>query len=396
MGGTIRASILLAIFLGGLSACAPRVEEPPKTVTLSPVSYSALPGWLDGTQAGLIPALRLSCADWLKRGPATKASGAIGGLTAGAFHAPCRALGDLKPDDNAAMRVAIERWFAPFAVSDTPGNGKGMVGLFTGYYEPEIAGALKKSARFSVPVFARPPDLVSVNLGLFDPTLKGKTIAGRVRQGRLAPYPDRSRIDSGGLGAAATPLFWAADPVDVFFLHIQGSGRVRLPDGKLLRVGFDGHNGRPYTAIGGVLARRGAMAREKISMQSIRAWLSANPTKAQGVMNENPRYVFFRRLTGPGPIGAAGLPLTPGRSLAVDRALIPFGVPVWLATGDALDAQRSYQRLMMAQDTGGAIKGAVRGDIFFGAGADAAARAGRMNRKGRYFLLLPRGFNPGS
>lgn len=395
-GSKVRALLLLTTLLAGLSACAPRVEEPPKTVSLSLVPYSALPGWQEGAQAGLNPALRLSCENWLKRPKTAKAGGVIGGLSAGAFHVPCRALGAVAPGDHAAMRAAIERWFAPYAVSAAAGGKDGTGGLFTGYYEPEIRGALKKSPAFAVPVFARPADLVSVNLGQFDPALKGKTIAGRVQKGRLAPYPERRRIESGALGRAAMPLFWAADPVDVFFLHIQGSGRVRLPDGNILRVGFDGHNGRPYTAIGGVLARRGALAREEISMQSIRAWLSINPAEARGVMNENARYVFFRRLTGPGPIGAAGVPLTPGRSLAVDRALIPLGVPVWLATNDALDAKRPYRRLMMAQDTGGAIKGAVRGDIFFGAGAEAAGRAGRMNQPGRYFLLLPRGFNPGS
>ena len=396
-GSKVRTPLLPTMLLAGLAACAPRIEEPPPpTLSLSPVPYSALPGWRAGTQADLIPALRLSCESWLKRSPAARAGGTVGGLTAGAFHAPCRALANSGPGDHAAMRSAVERWFAPYAVSDAAAEKDNALGLFTGYYEPEIRGDLRKSSGFTVPVFARPSDLVSVNLGLFDPSLKGRTIAGRVQKGRLAPYPERRRIEAGALGQAATPLFWAADPVDAFFLHIQGSGRVRLPDGRILRVGFDGHNGRPYTAIGGVLAKRGALTREKVSMQSIRAWLAANPAEAQGVMNENARYVFFRRLTGPGPIGAAGLKLTPGRSLAVDRALIPLGVPVWLATDDALDATRPYRRLMMAQDTGGAIKGPVRGDIFFGAGADAAARAGRMNRRGRYFLLLPRGFTPGS
>jgi membrane-bound lytic murein transglycosylase A len=274
----------------------------------------------------------------------------------------------LRPGNHIAARAFLERWFAPFAVAGRDGKD----GLFTGYFEPEIIGSQQQSRRYSEPVYARPPDLP------------------KVRSGVATHYHDRREIEAGALGAAAHPLAWAADPVDVFFLHIQGSGRVRLPDGKILRLGFDGHNGHPYTPIGGVLVRRGALDRGTVSMQSIRAWLAANPAEISPVLNSNARYVFFRRLTGPGPVGASGVPLTPDRSLAVDRRLIPFGVPVWLTTTDALDAARPFKRLMIAQDTGGAIKGAVRGDIFFGAGPDAAARAGRMNRPGRYFLLLPR------
>jgi membrane-bound lytic murein transglycosylase A len=357
------------------------------------VSFDRLPGWRTGQQAAVLAPLRLSCAKWLERPAGVKAGGSVRGLRAGAFHRPCRALARLGPtSDHAAVRAAIERWFAPFEVAGSSGGE----GLFTGYFEPEITGALQKSRSFSVPVYARPRDLARVRLGAFDPALKGKSIVGRVQRGAFVPYPVRHQIDAGALGAAARPLAWAADPVDVFFLQIQGSGRVRLPDGKILRLGFDGHNGQPYTSIGGVLVRRGALDRSTVSMQSIRAWLAANPTEIRPVLNSNARYVFFRRLTGPGPIGASNVPLTPGRSLAVDRRLIPLGIPVWLATTDALDAARPYRRLMVAQDTGGAIKGAVRGDIFFGAGPDAAARAGRMNRPGRYFLLLPRDAFPGS
>ena len=290
------------------------------------------------------------------------------------FHPPCQALAALRPGNHVAARNFLERWFAPFAVAGRQGKN----GLFTGYFEPEIAGSLQKSQRFSAPIYARPRDLP------------------KARRGAATRYHDRRQIEAGALDGAARPLAWAADPVDVFFLQIQGSGRVRLPDGKILRLGFDGHNGHPYTSIGGVLVRRGALDLDTVSMQSIRAWLAANPMEIRPVLNSNARYVFFRPLTGPGPIGAENVALTPGRSLAVDRRLIPFGAPVWLDTSEALDAKRKLRRLMVAQDTGGAIKGAVRGDIFFGAGPGAAARAGRMNRPGRYFLLLPRSAFPAS
>lgn len=379
------AALLLALAAG----CAP-APEPPE-IALTPVPYDALPGWQSGDQAGALIPLERSCARWFRRPADAPAGGAVAGLTASDFRAPCRALAAVTGNGDAARDV-IERHFRPYAVV---GAG-GPEGLFTGYFEPEFPAARRQTAGFGVPVHGLPGDLVTVRLGDFDPALKGERIVGRVEKGRLVPYPDRARIAAGGLAKGVPVLLWAADPVDVFFLQIQGSGRARLPDGSIVRLGFAGHNGRPYTAIGRVLVDRGALDRDEVSMQSIARWLRANPAAAPDVMNRNARYVFFRELTGPGPLGAEGVALTPGRSLAVDRGLIPLGIPLWLDTADALDAARPFRRLMVAQDTGGAIKGAVRGDIFFGAGADAATRAGRMNRRGRYFLLLPRDFAPGT
>ena len=236
------------------------------------------------------------------------------------------------------------------------------------------------------------PDLGLIGIGsggayaLYSVPRDFKQLAGR--------YFSRRQIEAGALKNRAQPIAWIADPVDAFFLHIQGSGRIRLPNQKVLRVGFAGHNGHPYTAIGRVLIKQGAMEREKVSMQSIRAWLSANPRRAPDIMKENARYVFFRRLTGPGPIGAQGVALTPGRSLAVDPKFISYGTPIWLDTKDPLTANKPFQRLLIAQDTGGAIKGLVRGDIFFGYGKTAAQYAGHMNRKGEYYILLPRAAAP--
>ena len=184
-------------------------------------------------------------------------------------------------------------------------------------------------------------------------------------------------------------IVWVADPIAAFFLQIQGSGRVRLPDGEVLRLGYAATNGRPYTAIGRVLVAEGALEREEVSLQSIRAWLRANPAEQRRVMDRNRSYVFFREVPGEGPVGTQGVPLTPGRSLAVDPRYLPLGAPLWIDTVDPLDTSRPLRRLTVAQDTGGAIRGAVRGDLFWGAGLDAEERAGRMRSPGRYYVLLP-------
>ena len=225
------------------------------------------------------------------------------------------------------------------------------------------------------------------------PTSPAGASSGRMQDGNLVPYWDRAAIEAGALGNHAQPILYLASPIDVFFLQIQGSGRVRLRGGQVVRVGFAGRNGRPYVAIGKVLVDRGQLERTNVSMQSIRAWLEQHPAEAAGVMAENRSYVFFRELSGlgadDGPLGALGAPLTPERSMAVDREYIPLGVPVWVDTTDPLDGS-PLQRLMLAQDVGGAIRGPNRGDVFFGWGAEAEARAGRMAQRGRLFVLLPR------
>jgi membrane-bound lytic murein transglycosylase A len=274
---------------------------------------------------------------------------------AGSWRAACAALASADGDP----RGYFERYFQPFAVS----SGAGADGLFTGYYEPELAVAARRGGRYQTPVRALPPGGTGLS---------------------------RAQIESGRLRARGIELAWAADPVDKFFLQIQGSGMLRFPDGAIQRVGYAGQNGHRYVAIGAVLANDGAIAREEISMQSIRAWLAANPRRARAVMNSNPSYVFFRRVDD-GPVGAERTVLTPGRSLAVDTGMIPLGLPVWLDADDPLTPTARLRRLMVAQDTGGAIRGAVRGDVFWGAGPEAAERAGRMRSTGRYWVLLPTG-----
>ncbi len=230
-----------------------------------------------------------------------------------------------------------------------------------------------------------------VELGDFRPELKGQRIAGRVLSGQLKPYEDRQAIMQGKIPNDQSLRFVYTDsPVDDFFLQVQGSGRIALDDGTSLRVVYDAQNGWPYTAIGRELLHRGELEKDNVSMQAIRAWLAAHPGQADEIMNLNKSYVFFRVLNGEGPTGAEGVALTPQRSLAIDHSRIPYGVPAWLDTEPPMDGQPPLRRLMVAQDTGGAIRGAVRGDVFWGYGPQAEDIAGHMKAHGDLWLLLPK------
>jgi len=377
-----------ALALAALAACAPREVPPPAApplpkLALAAASFADLPGWADDRHAEFLPAFARTCAR-LARLPDDRDTG-LGGRAAD-WRAPCAQAAAIPMGDHAAAKRFLETAFRPFLASD---EAAGPDGLFTGYYEPELRGSLTRSGAFTIPLRARPADLVMVDLGEFRPELRGQRIAGSVVNGNLRPYPPRAGINQGAIDNRADVLVWVDDPVDAFFLEIQGSGRVVLQDGRVLRLGYAAKNGQPYVAIGRRLIERGALTREAVSMQSIRAWLSANPAEARAVMETNPSYVFFRVLDGDGPLGAEGVALTPGRSLAVDRSLIAMGMPLWLDAEDPLTPGARIRRTMMAQDTGGAIRGAVRGDVFWGAGADAAERAGKMRSPGRYWLLLP-------
>lgn len=241
-----------------------------------------------------------------------------------------------------------------------------------------------------MPLYRRPPSLISVDLGLFRPELAGTRIAGKVVGNRLHPFDSRAEIEAGALTGHGLELLWVDDPVAAFFLHVQGSGRVKLADGGVVRIGYDGSNDLPFLAIGRSLVAEGVLDRRHASMQSIRDWLRANPERGRQMMARNARFVFFRELDGDGPIGAEGVALTPGRSLAVDPAFVPLGAPLWLDTHWPGAPARPLRRLVVAQDAGAAIKGPVRGDLFWGFGEAALAEAGRMKSTGRYYLLLPR------
>jgi len=375
--------LVLAALL--LAACE---KKPPEAgLVLEPVAFEEIPGWQMDEMAQALPALARSCGR-LDGQPEDRPVGPGGGGLAGTvadWRPACGALARLPAGDDAALRRALEAHFTPFR---TRGDGRDH-GIFTGYYEAELDGALFPGAGYRVPVYGRPPDLVTVNLGRFRADLQGERIVGRVAEGELVPYYSRAEIDGGALDGRNLELLWATDPVDVFFLHVQGSGRVRLPDGAARRIGFAATNGLDFYAIGGALLDEGQISREQASMQAIRDWLRANPDRAAEIMQRNARYVFFRWIEGDGPIGSQGVALTPGRSLAVDPAFLPLGVPVFLDTTWP-GSDRPLRRLMVAQDTGGAIKGPIRGDVFWGAGEAALAQAGRMKQDGRLYLLLPK------
>jgi membrane-bound lytic murein transglycosylase A len=329
---------------------------------------STLP--IDAAQAEAARAAVLdSCPGLLRRADAS-------GLTrASDWQAACDAA-------RVVPRGAATRFFADNFETAQIGDGAAFA---TGYYEPEIAASRDRRAGYDVPIYARPDDLVDVDLGLFSTDLKGKKIRGRVEGTSFVPYYDRAAIDRGALNSKAPVLAWGADEASVFFLQIQGSGRLRLPDKSYMQVGYDSQNGRDYTGIGKLMKDRGLLGPGQTSMQGIVAWLRAHPAEGRAIMEENKSFVFFRELDTP-PVGAMGYVVSGGISVAADTKFVPLGAPVFLSM-DRQDATG----LWVAQDTGGAIKGANRFDTYWGAGPAAEATAGGMAAHGTAFLLLPRG-----
>ncbi len=329
---------------------------------LHPVGFDQLPGWSRDSLAGLETALARSCQAVLRK-PESANLGAKAGLTLPArlWHGPCQALAE-----GAPVRSVVERHFQPYWVT----AGERQTGVFTGYFVATLRGSPVRTADFSVPIHGRPA-------GWSAPP---------------ANAPDRAAITAGVLEGQAPVLVWVDDPVEAFLLHVQGSGVVVMPDGQRLGLGYAGDNGHDYRSIGKVLIDRGAIPREQMSMPALKDWLARHPDQRAEVLNANPRYIFFQPRPVSDPVGAAGVPLVAGRSLAVDPTSLPYHAPVWLdvSAPPGLGTPR-LQRLMMAQDTGGAIKGVIRGDVFWGVGDRAAALAGAMNSRGGYAVLLPRG-----
>ncbi len=382
--------LLILIALALIAACVgPLDTDTDHRLILAPANFNDLPGWQDDDLTAALPALRNSCARISRRdakqpfGPLPEAG------SYGKWHAACQALSETK--QSAELRNVIESYFQPFEAS----AGKREEGLFTGYYEASLRGSRTKYGPYRYPLHTRPDDLVMVQLGDFREELKGQRIAGRVQNGNLKPYETRAEIVSGQWPYAAendpgSPLAWVDSPVDAFFVQIQGSGVIELDDGSTMRIGYAGQNGHVYYAIGRELVKREELERDEVSMESIRNWLEANPDQANEVMNTNRSYVFFRESNRDGAIGGEGVVLTAGRSLAIDRSLIPYGTPLWVEIDPPIEGEDGLQRLMVAQDTGGAIRGAVRGDVYWGYGDRAAHMAGHMKSKGRYWLLLPK------
>ena len=354
------------------------------------VSYSDLPGWSENTAVGAAPALKASCAKISQMKPSRSMPGSAIGGKAGDWLEACEALSAAVTD--VELKAAFSAYFLPLEVS----AGGTTDGIFTGYYEALLKGSLKKTDRFTVPLYARPPELVMVNLGRFRKDLAGQRIAGTVKDGRLQPFPNRASIENGALAGRDLEVLWVDSAVDAYFLHVQGSGRVLMPDGSFFSIGYAAQNGHANRLIGRRLIEMGAIPREEMSGQAIRKWLADHPDQIQSVLDTDPSFVFFRALEGDGgPYGSAGVGLTPGHSIAVDRRHLPLHAPIWLSAShpdpnDTSIAEVAFNRLMVAQDTGGAINGEIRGDVFWGFGPEAEEIAGRMANGGRYWLLLPK------
>ena len=427
LGAVFLAVASAIIVFGGV--LPPSLRQPPSldgygapSFSYKVVDYGDLPGWMQDDPTPAFETFLISCATIAAKDDAAPANafenlgaaneGVSMGGAVGHWRAVCDAAlqVDLRYHADARarrsdIRAYFEFYFRPvqaLAMRDPlpegPARGGRAIieetGTFTGYFEPVYAASRQPTPQRKGAVYPRPEDLVDVDLGVFRDDLRGERVAGRLEGARLAPYPDRAAIYGGALEGIAEPIAWM-DETDLFFLQIQGSGQLIFDDGQRARVNYAGQNGRPYTAIGRVLREKGAMALEDISMQSIREWLeNADPAEARALREHNESYVFFRTLEttalDEGPIGAQGAPLTAGRSLAVDRRFHTLGAPVFVDIAPVEGAGGApIRRLMIAQDTGGAIRGPVRGDFYWGAGAEAGEIAGRMNAQGRMFVLLP-------
>ncbi|MDR1995297.1 murein transglycosylase A [Azonexus sp.] len=361
-------------------SCPPPVTvtptvPPPFSRTLQVADWSELPGWQDDDVAAAWPAFLQSC-----RGLAGRPHG-------GEWKRICelaREAGDRPGFDHRAF---FQDNLRPYAIVAEDGSASGTV---TGYYEPLLRGSRQPTRGFEQPVLGVPDDLLSIDLSAVFPELKDKRLRGRIEGKRVVPYWTRAEIVSRGDSIPARTLLYVDDAIELFFLQVQGSGRVRLADGSMVRLNYADQNGHPYQSIGRVLVARGELKLEEASMQGIQAWARANPGRLDELLNNNPSYVFFREMpdSKDGPIGALGVPLSAERSIAVDPRSVPLGAPVFLNTTRPNSAQ-PLNRLVLAQDTGGAIKGAVRADFFWGFGKAAGELAGRMKQSGRMWVLLP-------
>jgi membrane-bound lytic murein transglycosylase A len=340
-------------------------DHGPVRFSLSAVNFEQLQGWPNDHLAKAITAFLKSCAKFKglpEHSPLDPHTNSADFGQVGDWRGVCEAARSIPPGETAAARGFFENSFVPLAVADY-GESEG---LFTGYYEIELNGSPRRWGRYQTPIYRRPPELGS-NF-----------------------HYSRAEIEDGALAGRGLELFWVDNPIDAFFLQIQGSGMIHLRNGRIFRVGYDGQNGQPYVAVGRLLLERGLIPRAELTMATIRTWMSEHPAAAALLRRENPSYVFFREVNGDGPIGAEGVALTPERSIAVDRVFIPLGIPIWVEADERFASADPVRRLVIAQDTGGAIKGPVRGDLFWGGGEAAGLRAGVMTARGHYYLLLPR------
>ncbi|HEV8503170.1 MAG TPA: murein transglycosylase A [Casimicrobiaceae bacterium] len=380
-----------------LAACvtAPTVVKPPTLVKpppaagnlpaiYRPATFAELPGWSADRADLAWPAFVVGCAR-LAAMPAVQAT----------WQSVCAAAAAQTAVDAGSARAFFETHFSVWKVTSADGADTGLV---TGYYEPLLAGSRVATPRFATPLYAPPDDLLTVDLASLYPELAGKRVRARVEGRKVVPYWTRADIEAGHAPLDGKALVYVDDAVDAFFLEIQGSGRVRLDDGSVVRINYADQNGQPFRSVARVLIDRGELTADRASMQAIRAWGRAHPDVLPELLDENPSYVFFRIVPPPaagsleaaidGPIGSLGVPLARERTIAVDPRSIPLGAPVYVATTRPL-SDEPLMRLVLAQDTGGAIRGAVRADFFWGFGADAAREAGRMKQPLKMWLLWP-------
>jgi membrane-bound lytic murein transglycosylase A len=369
------ALLLPLIFLAACTTPKPSVVRPFAPFSVS--KWAMLPDWQTIDLQPTWAAFWQSC-NALKNKPG--------------WQTVCTRATELSQPDNAALHAFFEEGFTPYQVFNPDGSSQGLI---TGYYEPKLYGSRVKTARFRYPLYAAPDDLLVIDLSEVYPQLKDLRLRGRLQGNRVVPYYNRSEIDNGKAPLRGRELFWVDNAVDLFFLQIQGSGRIELPDGSLMKVGYAEQNGHPYNSIGKKLVQMGVFTIEESSMQNIKLWAEKHPDKLLILLEQNPSYVFFRELPPElsAPLGALGVPLTNEYSMAVDARTIPLGAPVFLSTTYP-NTTVPLNRLMLAQDTGGAIKGAVRGDFFWGFGEQAGAQAGQMKQTGQMWVLFPKGAEP--
>jgi membrane-bound lytic murein transglycosylase A len=385
-----RSALRLGVaVLLGLAGCSTLPEKPapamPTETRFEAAAWSELQGWQQDALADAWPALQASC-----RAPRMPA----------AWKGFCADAARISITDTSSQRQLLESRLKPWRVVSLSGDARHRtradMGLITGYYEPMLNGTRRRGGSFQTPLYAVPDDLLTLDLAEAYPALAGTRVRGRLQGRRVVPYPDRAQL-ADGRTLAGKELLWVDSAIDAFFLQIQGSGRVKLADGSTVRLAYADVNGRPYRAIGRYLVDKGEMTLEQATAPALREWLAAHPERQQEVFNQNPSVVFFREEALPdasvGPKGALGVPLTPGRSIAIDPALVPLGAPMFLSTVHPLSGA-ALQRLVVAQDTGGAIRGAPRADLFWGWGHDAADGAGRMRAQGALWLLWPAGEMP--
>ncbi len=364
----LRSILLLLTLLA--SACATR---PPGIG--DPVDWSSLDNWEADSHGEVWRGFLKSC-EKLRR-------------------APWRDVCELAENSGDLSDAEAREFFEThFEVRPVYAEGGETEGLITGYYEPLLRGSFEPSDQFRYPLYGVPEDLLIVDLGAVYPQLRNMRLRGKLVGNKVVPYYDRAQLTDNPDLLRGAEILWVDSLVDKFFLHIQGSGRVQLDDGSIVAVGYAGQNGHPYQSIGRVLIGMGELEREEVTLFTIKDWLRANPERLHEVLAKNPSYIFFemRDAEADGPIGSLNVELTPARSIAVDREVIPLGAPVWLQTTLPDEDESSFARLMLAQDTGGAIRGHVRADVFWGQGESAEKLAGLMKQQGRLFVLLPRGY----